>query len=227
MANNDNSSAHLSSIYDSEIRKTIPFYDQFHDETTRLIRTSGIKPKVWLDTGCGTGNLAVKAAKLFPETKFVLSDPSESMLSESKKKLPAGDRVVYLAPAETQDIDLKNESPDVITAIQAHHYMDKDKRLNATKKCYDLLKQEGMFITFENVSPTTARGIELGKKQWLDFQMSAGKDTEEAEKHIRRFGNEYFPITVEDHFFLYRVCGFRVVELLWYSYMQAGFYCIK
>lgn len=227
MSVSDNSSSHLASIYDAEIRKTIPFYDEFHDETIRLLRATGASPRLWLDTGCGTATLAEKASKLFPETRFVLADPSESMLAEAGKKLPAGGKVAYLDPVETQNIDLKGETPDVITAIQAHHYLDKEKRISATKKCYDLLGQDGIFITFENVSPTTVRGIETGKKMWLDFQLAAGKKPDEAEKHIKRFGNEYFPITVEDHFFLYRVCGFRVVELLWYSYMQAGFYCVK
>jgi tRNA (cmo5U34)-methyltransferase len=38
---------------------------------------------------------------------------------------------------------------------------------------------------------------------------------------------EYFPITVEEHLDLLRNCGFGAVEMFWYSYMQAGFYCIK
>lgn len=227
MAVKDNSSAHSASVYDDEVRNTIPYYEQFHDETIRLVQSAGARPKVWLDTGCGTCNLAAKAMKVFPETRFILADPSGEMLAESKKKLPACDRVLYLEPVPTQDLDLGTETPDVITAIQSHHYMDKDQRLTATRKCYDLLKHEGIFVTFENVTPTTARGIEIGKQRWLDFQLAAGKSADEAEKHIKRFGNDYHPITVEDHFFLYRVCGFRVVELLWYSCMQAGFYCIK
>jgi tRNA (cmo5U34)-methyltransferase len=38
---------------------------------------------------------------------------------------------------------------------------------------------------------------------------------------------EYFPITIEEHLSLLREIGFEVIELLWFSYMQAGFYCQK
>jgi tRNA (cmo5U34)-methyltransferase len=37
----------------------------------------------------------------------------------------------------------------------------------------------------------------------------------------------FFPITVEEHLSLLKKMGFNAVELLWYSYMQAGFYCVK
>ena len=44
---------------------------------------------------------------------------------------------------------------------------------------------------------------------------------------MERFENEYFPITVEEHVNLYRECEFKTIELLGFSYMQAGFYCVK
>nr|WP_321416969.1 hypothetical protein [uncultured Methanomethylovorans sp.] len=54
-----------------------------------------------------------------------------------------------------------------------------------------------------------------------------GKSQEEVDKHIARFDMKYFPIIVEAHLKLLGETGFRTVEILCYSYMQAGFYCIK
>ena len=45
--------------------------------------------------------------------------------------------------------------------------------------------------------------------------------------HLARFGVDYFPLTVDEHLQMLTKCGFRVVELFWYSVMQAGFYCLK
>lgn len=230
MVGKDNLTAHSVKDYDSDVRKTIPNYDQFHEETVRLVRSAGMKPGIWLDTGCGTGNMVQRALKDFPDTKYLLVDPSEEMLAQAKKKLDTPN-VRFLQPGETQFLVRQNQEfdkqPDVITAIQAHHYLDKETRMDATKTCFELLGQGGMFIAFEHVTPTTAKGIDIGKAAWKEFQVKSGKTPEEAEAHIRRFGTDFHPITVEDHYFLYRVCGFRVVELFWYSYMQAGFYCVK
>jgi len=67
----------------------------------------------------------------------------------------------------------------------------------------------------------------IGNQYWKNFQLSHGRNEKEIQKHLERFDTEYFPITVEEHLELLRATGFKTVELFWYSYMQAGFYCIK
>ena len=140
---------------------------------------------------------------------------------------PAG-RLEFLIASPTQEFSQKlEEKPDVITAIQCHHYLSREDRTKASKVCYDLLSEGGVYITFENTRPLTEEGITIGKRYWRNFQLSSGRSEEEVEKHLERFDTEYFPITVEEHLKLLRETGFRTVELFWYSYMQAGFYCIK
>lgn len=228
MKESDNLTPLPSREYDSNIYNTIPYYVRFHEETINLIKSMEIMPEIWLDTGCGTGTLVEKAIQQFENTKFILADPSKGMLSESKKKLAkyGESRVKFLESASTHELNI-SINPDIITAILSHHYMTKKERFNATKTCYELLNEKGVYVAFENISPFTEKGIEIGKEYWKKFQISKGKTEEEVENHINRFNVEYFPITVEEHLSLFRKCGFEVVELFWYSYMQAGFYCIK
>ena len=227
MQKSDNLTSHSSSEYDSQIGNTIPYYNFFHEEIINLIESMDIKPKTWLDTGCGTGNLVEKALQKFPDTFFMMADPSIEMLDESREKLGDSNiNVKFLEPTSSQDISLLNPA-DVITSIQSHHYLSKEGRYNAVKSCYDNLNEKGVYITFENIRPLTEKGIEIGKEYWKKFQISKGKTVEEAENHIKRFDVEYFPITIEEHISLLREIGFSVVEIFWYSYMQAGFYCIK
>lgn len=226
----DNATPHPSSAYDRQILDTIPNYDCFHREAIDVVKAAGIEPKVWLDTGAGTGTLVKRCMDLFPETLFILADPSGSMLEEVKKKF-AGcgpGRILILDPVGTQELTLPGGlHPDVITAIQAHHYLSAEERKKASQVCHDVLNKGGILITFENIRPFTEKGIETGKRKWGCYQSSRGRDAETVEKHLERFGSEYFPITVEEHLNLYRECGFETVELLWYSCMQAGFYCIR
>ena len=71
------------------------------------------------------------------------------------------------------------------------------------------------------------RGVEIGKERWGRFQESRGRQPGAVRAHLARFDVDYFPLTVEQHLELLRGCGFRVVELLWYSVMQAGFWALK
>lgn len=214
--------------YDDEIRSIIPYYDSFHKETINLVKAMNQKPDVWLDTGCGTGTLAEKALDHFPDTEFILTDPSAEMLEVAKKKLSGSNRVKFLRPTSTQDLPLEGiERPDIITAVLSHHYLSKEKRIKATGVCYNLLNEGGIYITFENIRPMTEMGTMIGKMNWKSFQLSKGRDLGTTLDHLKRFDTVFFPITVEEHISMLRKMGFKAVELLWYSYLQAGFYCLK
>ncbi len=216
--------------FDKNITSTIPYYDSFHKETINLVKALPYRPKVWLDTGCGTGTLVQRAAEHFPTTRFLLADPSEGMLEQAKKKLSSLpiQMIGFLEPATTEgSFDNITESPDVITAIQCHHYLSLEERIKSIDVCCELLKKKGMFISFENIRPLTEKGTALSKIYLRDFQLSLGKDPHEVQRYLDRFDTEYIPITIEKHLEILRRSGFSTVEMFWYSYMQAGFYCIK
>jgi tRNA (cmo5U34)-methyltransferase len=226
----ENKTPHLPEDYDTKISTVLPYYRSFHEETINLIGSLPEKPEIWMDTGCGTGTFISKAIEHFPDTKFLMLDPSEGMLKQTREKLSSCpcDRVEILEASATQDFTRElDKKPDVITAIQCHHYLDMENRKKAVGKCYELLNEGGFFITFENISPLTEEGISVGKRYWGEFQRVHKRTEDEIKIHLQRFGTEYFPITVEEHLKLLRETGFRTVELFWYSYMQAGFYCIK
>ncbi len=225
-----NATPHLPEDYDSRISGVLPYYSCFHQETINFVKSLPFNPKIWLDTGCGTGSLIDKAIEEFPATKFLLLDPSESMLSQARKKLSGcpADRLEFLKASPTQEFSQElGDQPEIITAIQCHHYLSREGRAKATGMCYNFLKEGGVYVTFENIRPLTEEGITIGKRYWRNFQKAQGRTEEEIEEHLKRFDTEYFPITVEEHLKLLRETGFRTVELFWYSYMQAGFYCIK
>ena len=216
--------------YDTNINNTIPYYSAIHQEILNLVKAFSLEAKVWMDTGCGTGNLVEKAAKDFPGTKFLLLDPSKDMLEIAKKKLASfsRERMEFLEASPTQEFSSKlEERPDIITAIQCHHYLNNEERTKAVKVCFDLLETTGVFISFENIRPLTNDGIKIGQKYWRNFLLSRERNEEDVEKYLTRFDVEYFPLTVEEHLELLRSSGFKTVEIFWYSYMQAGFYCIK
>jgi len=230
MQNNDNSSSHRSEVYDLQITDTIPYYESFHDETLNIVKIILREPKIWLDTGCGTGTLVKKAIKYFNNTNFILADPSVEMLDLARSKLSKypQEKLNFLKPMETIKISLDdNFKPDVITAIQAHHYMSREDRIKTTKTCHSLLNDDGVYITFENIRPATGKGVEIVKKYVENFQIKKGRDIETVENNLKRFDVEYFPIKVDEHRLLLEKTGFKVVEMFWMSYMQAGFYCIK
>lgn len=224
----DNKTPFLTQEYDTKIESTIPHYSFFHDETIDLIKTVNSSPETWLDTGCGTGRLIDKASKYFINTRFTLADPAEAMLMLAKARFSNDEfsKLEYLQ-VTTQDIDCPKERFDVITAIQCHHYLDFGTRKTATENCFRLLKENGIYITFENTKPSTETGLQVALQRWRQFQLTQGKSEDEVINHLKRFDVEYFPISAVAHINLLYDVGFSVAEIFWISTMQAGFYAIK
>lgn len=224
----DNTTPHLAEAYDKKVRETLPYYDLLMSEVIEIIKTIKPKLKYWIDTGCGTGNLIDLAVKEFNNVTFLLADPSEEMVDIALKKNSNNTNVKAIGVFTTHELDkVDTNTPDVITAIQCHHYLDWENRKKALEVCFDLLPDGGLFVTSENISPTTQIGIEYAKKKSVDFQISNGRTEEESISHSSRFGVNYFPISIERYMELLRECGFKVVELFWTSNTLAGFYCIK
>ena len=231
MVTSDNTTPFAAADYDKSVRQTIPFYDNIQSETVDLVRT--LKPDVncWLDTGCGTGYLVEMALRYFPQTRFILTDPSAPMLKKAISRLQGiSEKQIRFLPLTRSESLLmyKDEiKPQVVTAILSHHYLEKSQRCRATEACYELLDNAGVFVTFENIAPCTQQSTLLALDRWKRFQVEHGRTSSAAEEHARRFNTNYFPITVNEHFELLRQTGFQVVELFWISHMQAGFYAIK
>lgn len=226
----DNTTPHKSSTYDQDVRQTIPFYETMQVETVDLVRRVFPDAKRWLDTGCGTGYLTRIALPFFPKTEFILADPSEPMLELARKNLEhKEDQVKFLKPVGSQQLEsaLDGVAPQVVTAIQCHHYLSSRERRLAVQSCYKILAEGGLFVTFENIMPYTQEGIQIGLERWKYFQLAQGRTAAAVENHLTRFNTKYFPISIDDHLALYKEVGFRIIELFWYSYMQAGFYALK
>ena len=135
----DNTTPHKAAEYDQNIFKTIPYYELFYTETIDLVRSLKNAPQYWLDTGCGTGNLIARAVAMFPNTHFLLADPSTEMLAQARQRLHASgvQNVTFYAPAASQQLSaVLDHTPEVITAIQCHHYLNADGRRQSTLECY-------------------------------------------------------------------------------------------
>lgn len=220
----DNLSAYNSSEYDRRIGSVLPYYEEFHTQILDLVRALSTNRIKWLDTGCGTGGLAQKALEIIPNTEFTLCDPSENMINTAKQKLNNYNIRYY--NLSSQELSFSNEF-DIVTAVQAHHYLDMESRKKATQCCYKALKNGGIYISFENIALSSTQSESISIRRWENFQKDNGKTDNEIKAHISRRGTEVFPIKIEQHLQLIKACGFKSADILWASYMQAGFFAIK
>ena len=220
----DNKSAYNSNIYDERIINVLPYYREYHGQIMDLVKAMGYKEPDWLDTGCGTGTLAERVLAERDDVRFTLCDPSEKMLAEAKGKLAGRD--IRFFNISSQQIAFESAF-DVVTAVQCHHYLQPEERRDAVEKCCRALRENGVFITFENIRMSTEESDAIALSRWACFLADHGNSAEDVQMHLNRRDIEVFPITIEEHIKLLRECGFRSVDLIWTSYLQAGFWAVK
>lgn len=216
--------AFSSAEYDRKIKQTLPHYEQFYEEVIELVKVFHPDAVSWLDIGCGTGKMGSVAFKKVALKRFVFCDSSEEMIKIAKRRF--GHYHAEFSVQNVLELDCSDEF-DVITAIQINHYLHMDERKIALQKCYEALRDHGLFISFENFAPFTDLGASAYLKKWERYQLQSGKSPEECQSHIDRYGKNYFPISITRNLDLMRNCGFKAVEILWLSNMQVGLWGIK
>ncbi len=220
----DNRSAYAADVYDEHIVRVLPYYRDFHDQIIDLVKAGKPGTVDWLDTGCGTGTLAAKVLQTRPDVRFTLCDPSDRMLNMAEEKLR--DRHVCFLRAASHELAFESEF-DVVTAVQSHHYYRPDGRERAVSNCWRALRSGGIFVVFENIRMSGEASDAIAMKRWVSFLREQGNPEEEIQMQMDRRGVETFPITIGQHLDLLKRTGFRTVDLLWASYLQAGFMAIK
>lgn len=221
---NDNSSAFSSKKYDSEIKRTLPYYEEFYKQIIDVVRTHNPDSLTWLDVGCGTGKMAETALIKSKIERFVFCDSSAAMIEIVRDRFDFLDTDFLLS--NVLDLTFHDEF-DVVTAIQTNHYLQPKDRITSVGKCYEALKPGGIFVNFETFAPADEQMEALYLDRWKSFQLDQGKSNSESEKHIARYKRDYFPISLSEHLQIMTDCGFKAVEILWLSYMQAGIVGIK
>ena len=217
-------SAFGAEAYDGDIRRTLPYYEEFYKQIIDVVRLCAPRAPHWLDVGCGTGEMARVACAALPVGRFVFCDTSPEMLAAARRRFVGAQYAFWQTPAQALDA---RGAFDVVTAVFAHHYLQPDERRAAVQNCFHALRPGGLFFAFENVAPESEAGKAIGLARWKAYQLAQGRDAEAVEAHLARYGRGYFPITVARQLELLRECGFETAELLWASYLQAGVLGIK
>ncbi len=215
------------SDYDKGVLKTVPLYGEFHRHILDLVAHSGVTPTRWLDAGTGTGAFAAEIAEAFPGVSLSVFDPDPDFLAVARERLAGNAAIADIRQATSQDADYPDDFFDVATAVLSHHYLKPDGRRQAVVNIARMLRPGGLFVTAEHVAPFTQRGIDISLARWRSFQVAAGKPADKAAAHVARYGQEFLPITVDEHLALLRDCGFGVAEIFWYAYGQVGVYGVK
>lgn len=166
----------ISKKYDSQRRMLIPCFDDFYNICVSIADVETNTPHI-LDIGAGTGLLSNFLLNRYPEARITLIDISEKMLEVARQRFSGNENVKYVVGDYTK-INLSEDFDMIVSALSIHHLEDFDKK-ELIKKCYSILKPNGIFINADQVAGETPYIDSLNKKRWKESIEKSGLPKEE------------------------------------------------
>ena len=204
----------IAKEYDANRRKFIPCFDDFYENTTKLIASNIDVPKRVLDLGAGTGLLTYYWLKEFQNTQYILVDIADEMLEISKK------RFAGLGNVSHQTMDYTKQLPDgkfdaIISALSIHHLEDVQKT-DLFYRIYDALPNGGVFVNYDQFCGGTPMMNRWFDSYWEKQLHNSGLTDRDIAlwQERRKLDRE---CTVEKEVEMLRQCNYADVKCL-YSY---------
>ncbi|HYB67937.1 MAG TPA: methyltransferase domain-containing protein [Candidatus Acidoferrales bacterium] len=205
----------FSKQYEAQSRNKYLIYRWTADNVVKQVN----KPKsVILDLGTGNGEIAIRAALKFPDSRVIGIDVSSGMIKEAEKKVTKiGLKNVRFVVSPMEN--LKIERADFVVSHLAFHHVK--NKLSVVTEVYKILPRKGRVIIGDWFKPTIeyereieklrAKNPTLSKKfdeSWQDF-ISEPSMKEYQEKHSKEY-----PISQIELKGIIKKAGFRKQKII-------------
>ena len=204
----------ISKEYDVNRRRFIPCFDDYYEQTTKLIVSNIDEPKSVLDLGAGTGLLTYYWFKECKNAEYVLVDIADEMLDISRK------RFAGLANIQHQILDYTVQFPvgkfdTIISALSIHHLDDIQKN-KLFQRVYETLPVGGVFVNYDQFCAGTPMMDKWFDSYWEKQLYKSGLTDRDIElwKERRKLDKE---CSVDKEICMLRKNSFSAVKCL-YSY---------
>jgi demethylmenaquinone methyltransferase/2-methoxy-6-polyprenyl-1,4-benzoquinol methylase len=189
------------------------------DEIWRRIAVKSIQdinPSRFLDLGCGTGDLASRAAKTLKKNCVIsCMDFSEPMIKQARKKIERIGRRMNFILADASEIPIRSKSIDVVGISFAFRNITwkNRNRHRILSEIYRVLAPGGKLIIIESSQPRSTV-IRFLFHLYLNFAVAGPggliSGHRGAYRYLARSAKDFY--TIEELTSLLRGAGFRQVQ---------------
>lgn len=156
-------------------RTTIPLASEQIGVMLTLLESGSLPITNFLDLGCGDGILGAAILGRYPESRGVLADFSDPMLTQARTRLHEFEsqltfaNVDYGLPEWVET--MQNQAPfDAIVSGYSIHHQPNERKRSLYAEMFALLKPGGWFVNVEHVAPAAAHTTLLFDNHIIDAQ---------------------------------------------------------
>ncbi|HLJ15085.1 MAG TPA: class I SAM-dependent methyltransferase [Bryobacteraceae bacterium] len=143
----------------------LPFYDPlsrllgFERATRMLVHQAALQPahRV-LDIGCGTGTLAVRIKRLYPEVNVIGLDPDPKALSRARRKARQAAVSIQFDQGFSEELPYPDASFDRVFSSFMFHHLQVDRRGETLREVRRVLAPGGSLHLLDFEQPELSGG---------------------------------------------------------------------
>ncbi len=215
-----------SSFYDDYIVKVVPHHSEMLQALINSIPFSSDKPIRVLELGCGTGIATSNILERFPNAYIKCIDISQDMLDMAKVKFALNPNVEFEQDDYTK-LNISDNFDVVISFLSMMYLTDDEARKRVFKKVYDILFDNGFFISGEVHFSKSMHYQEVCMEKWVEHMKQFYTDefieaevVEKAKKHSN-------PSILIDELRYLKEIGFSQIDIIWKYYSFSVYGAIK
>lgn len=177
-----------STIYDRDIRVSLPGYEALHGMVNALLSDSLDDEAHVLVAGAGTGMEILLMGALHPQWRFTAFDPSPEMLAVCKRRVAGKGMENRVTCIEgTIDAVPGDVRYDGATSILVSHFiLSREERLQFFSSIAHCLKKGAPLLTADLFGEKDSPEFEALQHAWGCFNIINGRDPEEMRKGKER-----------------------------------------
>lgn len=201
-------------IYDVEIRRFVPGYDEMLGELEAALAEHLPSPAAHvLDLGAGTGALSARLATRFPHLRLTLVDVDPEMLAQASLRLePQRARVELRRGSFADPLPACDAA---VASLSLHHLHAREAKVAVYRNVRASLAAGGVLLSGDAFVPAASALAEPLMKRWAAHLVAGGDTEEQAFARFAEWAAEDRYLGVEEELDALREAGFSAVELRW------------
>lgn len=200
----------LAADYDHLIRRLVPSYDRFVEETVALLGLT--TPETVLDLGVGTGTVAAGILEALPSVSLTGVDLSGPMLERAAQRLKPFRGRVTLVQHDLSRYDPASGLQGAVSSLVLHN-LPLGSKADVLRRLRKALSPGSPFLWADMIRFQDRRVHERTVESRRDYARNGGCPESLLARNFEKEETEDFPLTVGETLELLREAGFSSTDV--------------
>jgi len=213
----------VSKVFDNHVRQSIPLYNEFHTQVSKIAEFYCKDDSVIYDLGCSTGNFIKEISKIKRKNLNITGiDDSKKMIQLCKfktKKIKKNKITLKCADM----FKVKFEKTDLIICSLVLPFFTKQKQEELIKKIYRSLNNNGAAIFLNKSISKHPQFENIFNQIYFDFKLNQGISASDVLKKTQSLRSSHTISTTEEDFEFLKKTGFKKIDIFFKYLNFTGF----